>query len=135
MNAWLTGLGYEHWALSALLIIPVLEAATRGWRRRALVTFALLCVGYMIREIVVSQVYSYNQVTLDSVTYRLGVLGQGGVEGGVSEVHDRLARHEVLRSGARESGTRRGGRAPPVSQARICRCCPCEVSCALRRLR
>ena len=31
-------------ALWALLIIPVLEAATRGWRRRALVTFGILCV-------------------------------------------------------------------------------------------
>jgi diguanylate cyclase (GGDEF)-like protein len=62
-------------ALWALLIIPVLEAATRGWRRRALITFAILCSAYIVREVVASQVYSYNQVTVDSVTYRLGVLG------------------------------------------------------------
>ncbi|MFL6099490.1 MAG: putative bifunctional diguanylate cyclase/phosphodiesterase [Actinomycetales bacterium] len=62
-------------ALWALLIIPVLEAATRGWRRRALVTFGVLCLGYIAREVVAAQDYSYNNVTIDSVTYRLGVLG------------------------------------------------------------
>jgi diguanylate cyclase (GGDEF)-like protein len=62
-------------ALWALLIIPVLEAATRGWRTRALITFGVLCIGYVARELVVSQVYPYNDVTPDSITYRLGVLG------------------------------------------------------------
>jgi diguanylate cyclase (GGDEF)-like protein len=62
-------------ALWALLIIPVLEAATRGWRARALVTFGVLCVAYIAREIVVRNVYPYNDVTPDSITYRLGVLG------------------------------------------------------------
>jgi hypothetical protein len=61
-------------ALWALLIIPVLEAATRGWQRHALVTFAVLCVGYIGREVSVSILFPYNQVTVDSVTYRLGLL-------------------------------------------------------------
>ncbi|MFZ0157541.1 MAG: bifunctional diguanylate cyclase/phosphodiesterase [Kineosporiaceae bacterium] len=61
-------------ALWALLIIPVLEASTRGWRGRALVTFAVLCAGYVVRAIASSVFYPYNNVTVDSVTYRLGVL-------------------------------------------------------------
>src|SRR4029078_5909765 len=57
-------------ALWALLIIPVLEAATRGWQAPALVTFGVLCSPYIAREIVVSNVYPYNDVTPDSITYR-----------------------------------------------------------------
>jgi diguanylate cyclase (GGDEF)-like protein len=61
-------------ALWALLIIPVLEASTRGWQRRALGTFAVLCVGYVAREVAASILFPANQVTVDSVSYRLGLL-------------------------------------------------------------
>jgi diguanylate cyclase (GGDEF)-like protein len=61
-------------ALWALLIIPVLEAATRGWRVRALATFGVLCVCYVVREVINAHAFPYNNVTPDSVTYRLGVL-------------------------------------------------------------
>jgi diguanylate cyclase (GGDEF)-like protein len=77
-------------ALWALLIIPVLEAAIRGWRRRALGTFAFLCVAYIVREVVASQAYSYSDITPDSVTYRLGVLGL--VAGSVAALTGRLTR-------------------------------------------
>ena len=87
-------------ALWALLIIPVLEAATRGWRARALVTFGVLCGGYIVREIVVAQAYPYNDVTIDSVTYRLGVLGLVALS--VAGLTGRLARQIAVTAQAEQ---------------------------------
>jgi diguanylate cyclase (GGDEF)-like protein len=62
-------------ALWTMLIIPVLEAATRGWSRRALLTFGVLCVGYVGRELLAAVIFDQPVLTVDSITYRLGVLG------------------------------------------------------------
>ena len=86
-------------ALWALLILPVLEAATRGSRRQTLTTFFALCIAYVVREGVVAAVYPYNNVTLDSVTYRLAVLGI--VSFSVASLADRLTRQIMGTASAR----------------------------------
>ena len=62
-------------ALWSLLVIPVLEAAIRGWRDRTFLMFGLLSIVYVVSEIVAAHVHPEQAVTVDAVTYRLGVLG------------------------------------------------------------
>jgi diguanylate cyclase (GGDEF)-like protein len=76
-------------ALWVLLILPVLEAALRGWSRGAVITFGVLCLAYVAREVVSVLVLGLD-VTVDSVTYRMGVLAV--VTGATSGLAGRLAR-------------------------------------------
>jgi diguanylate cyclase (GGDEF)-like protein len=62
-------------ALWTLLIMPVLEAAVRGWSRRALVVFGVLASAYVVREAVAAFVLHRPGSTADAVTYRIGILG------------------------------------------------------------
>jgi diguanylate cyclase (GGDEF)-like protein len=61
-------------ALWTLLIMPVLEATLRGWSRRALVVFAVMACGYIVREAVAAFVLHRPGSTVDAVTYRIGIL-------------------------------------------------------------
>jgi diguanylate cyclase (GGDEF)-like protein len=61
-------------ALWTLMIMPVLEAAVRGWSRRAVVVFAVLATAYVLRDLVATFVVHRPGGSVDSVTYRLGVL-------------------------------------------------------------
>ena len=61
-------------ALWALLALPVLEGALRAQFAGALCTWALLSVGYVIREVWAAATYPQVVLYLDSVTYRLGLL-------------------------------------------------------------
>jgi diguanylate cyclase (GGDEF)-like protein len=61
-------------ALWALLALPVLEGALRAQLRGALLTWTLLSVGYIVRELWAAAMYPQVIFYVDSVTYRLGIL-------------------------------------------------------------
>jgi len=89
-------------ALWTLILVPVLEAAQRGWGRAAVVVFGGLCAGYLAIQVVDAQV-DPPSLSLDSLTYRLGFLGI--VTATVSALAARLARQAAATS-AREAEAR-----------------------------
>ncbi|WP_372593533.1 putative bifunctional diguanylate cyclase/phosphodiesterase [Actinotalea sp.] len=62
-------------ALWTLMMFPVAEAALRGWPRRAIGTYAAVAVGYVGVRWLAQSLWSADGLTIDSVTYRLGIVG------------------------------------------------------------
>jgi len=62
-------------ALWTLLIMPVLESVLRGWSRRSLAVFGVLAAAYVVHQAVATFVVHRPGGSVDSVTYRIGVLG------------------------------------------------------------
>jgi diguanylate cyclase (GGDEF)-like protein len=58
----------------AIVVVPVLEALARGWRRGALVTFAALAAALVAGEVATALLLPGAAFTVGSVTYRLGAL-------------------------------------------------------------
>lgn len=75
--------------LWTLILVPVLEAALRGWGRGASAVFAVLCAGYLAIHAAAARM-GLPELSLDSLTYRLGFLGL--VTATVSALAARLAR-------------------------------------------
>ena len=61
-------------ALWGMLVIPVLEAGIRGWRGRALISFGVMGVVYVLSELLATQIWAGRTVMLASITYRIGTL-------------------------------------------------------------
>ena len=62
-------------ALWTLLMFPVAEAALRGWPGRAIVVFVVLSLGFVALRQVASTVWATPSLAIDSMTYRLGIVG------------------------------------------------------------
>ena len=62
-------------ALWTLLVLPVAEAAVRGWARGAVGTWFAMSGGYAAVLAGAHAVWGTPQLALDSLTYRLGFLG------------------------------------------------------------
>ena len=60
-------------ALWALLVIPVLEGAIRAQMRGALLMWAAVGVGYILRDLWGASAFGHD-FALDSITYRLGIV-------------------------------------------------------------
>ena len=61
-------------ALWGLLVIPVLEAAVAAQLAGALIMWATLAVGYIVREIDTAARYDYAIFELPSITFRMGIV-------------------------------------------------------------
>ncbi|MCV2395381.1 EAL domain-containing protein [Actinotalea sp. M2MS4P-6] len=62
-------------ALWTLLLLPVAEASLRRWARASAVTWVVLSLGYVLGLEVSHRVAGTPSLSLDSLTYRIGVLG------------------------------------------------------------
>lgn len=88
--------------LWTLILVPVLEAALRGWGRGAIAVFAGLCSGYLAIQFAAASL-GLAALTADSLTYRLGFLGL--VTATVSGLAAQLAR-QAAATAAREAEAR-----------------------------
>src|SRR5512144_209654 len=83
-------------ALWALLVLPVLQAALRSQLRGALITWAVLSVGYVARDVWAAATYPHVVLYPDSITFRLGIVGivataTGSLAGRLTATAARLA--------------------------------------------
>lgn len=62
-------------ALWTLLLLPAAEASLRRWARGAIITWVALAAAYAIEIQVFHVLVGTPQLTLDSLTYRVGLLG------------------------------------------------------------
>ena len=62
-------------ALWTLMMLPVAEAAMRGWHRGAIIVFVVLAVGYVGTAWAAEARWSTAALSIDSLTYRLGLVG------------------------------------------------------------
>ncbi len=62
-------------ALWTLMMLPVAEAALRGWPRRALAVYGALALGFVGLQWVAHAVWATPLPTADSLTYRIGFVG------------------------------------------------------------
>ena len=91
-----------HSSLWALLIIPVLEGATRASLAGALWAWIGVSLAYLGREIWGVSAYDYREFGLDGVTYVVGIIGIVAVSMGLTarSLRQRTAAHRAAKAEA-----------------------------------
>ncbi len=91
-----------HSSLWALLIMPVLEGASRASLTGAVAVWAAVSVGYTVREAWGATAYDYREFGLDGVTYVVGIIGIVAASMGLMarSLRRRTEAHRVARAEA-----------------------------------